>query len=92
MTRGRDYTRYQNARAHAKWRKRLANVWRDPEDLVNAPGRIDSMAKSMPKCSSPFCCGNPRHKKGKVDLPVQEMRGRIAADQEIREYHTHEMH
>jgi len=72
-TRGKDYTRAQEQRAHDKWRKRLLNVWREPE-LADKPGVVDSLAKSMPKCSSPFCCGNPRRQRGTYNPTVQEMR------------------
>ena len=74
MGRGKAINRHHTQRVHNKWRKRLLNVWGDKADWVDSPGRIDSMAQSMPKCSSPFCCGNERRQRGKECLTVQERR------------------
>jgi hypothetical protein len=84
MTRSRDWRRAQKNRVVAKMTNVALNIWHDDKEHWWRPFEVAMkiMAESIPTCSKPWCCGNPR-KIGK--LSKQELKANQKYKYDLKE-------
>lgn len=83
MSRSRSYTRHQAERFSKRGYRDLVNDFGKELKGIDLPTAKGVRVKTRCFCSDPYCCGNPRHKKGTIKLSKQEKNSNITLKEEI---------
>jgi len=76
--RSRAYRRWVLRRAKERVRSVIKHVWYDGDRWCDDPEFIGRMTSvHLKPCSSPWCCGNPRRWRGKIDLTLVERKAAL---------------
>jgi len=84
MKRTKEFRNHHNERFREKGLIDILNSFGSTK-YIDLPVALGIRKKTRCFCSNPFCCGNPRHQRGKVNVTIPDLIADMKMKEELEE-------